>query len=838
MIPQTWIEAYLRFLLRRRRAVSVVVAALTLLLGYQLTNLHLRANFFDFYPRQHEYIRFYNEFRRMFGSANIMSVILEVTEGDIYTPETLQKLDRITKHMVYTRGVVPYQIASIAHPSIRGAVATVNGISIREIFYPDVPKTQADAERVRLSVAMNPGVRGVFVANDDTAAVVHTAFWEEEQDFAYLYDRMRELKHTEEDARHRIHITGFPWLYTSVFRYVGELAVVLAATVAAICFLLYTYFRTWAGIWVPLFSGLLSTVWGLAFAAYLGFDLNPLMLVIPIFLTARALSHSVQSMDRYHEEYARLGDKDQAIVASYSHLFAPAIAAIVTDGLALLIAAVTPIPLVQKMALFASFWVVSIFVSVVTLHPIILSYISPPAGAEARAWLHSSTEAANGFKLASLAAAGIVVLVVVLITMGVVGRLIGGLLLAAALAPYWLRYAESLYAALTAFVIETTAGGRRWAIVILTIALAVMLPRWGWTLKVGDMSPGAALLFPAHPYNVAYDLLNDKFLGASQLIVMVDSLRPDGLKDSETLRAVQELGDHMRAAPGAQTTVSITDVIRMASRLWHDGDPKWATIPPEFREHTELLFVFMMSGAGNSDRFVDRSARYASVTTLFNEHSHDTIMGAMSWAKRFEAANETVRLRLAGGIFGILAAVNEAVEESYWLNLGMIFIVIFLCVNLTYGSWTAAAMLMIPVVLSQLAAEALMVWMHIDLNVNSLPVAAAGAGVGIDYGIYHFSRMIDAYDEFGELDRAVDEASATTGKAILFTASTMIAATIFWWLSALKFQAEMGMLLAVLMVFNTFGGLVVVPAFVKVLQPQFLMRRRRRQCRPLPDGSL
>jgi predicted RND superfamily exporter protein len=346
-------------------------------------------------------------------------------------------------------------------------------------------------------------------------------------------------------------------------------------------------------------------------------------------------------------------------------------------------------------------------------------------------------------------------------------------------------------------------------------------------LQVGDMTPGAALLFPAHPYNVAYRLLNEKFLGANQLVVMVDSLRPDGLKEEESLRVVESFSDYMRGAPGARLTMSIADVIRMASRLWHDGDPKWGTIPPKLREQTELLFVFLLSGAANSDRFIDRSVRYASVTTLFDEYSHETIMGALRFAKHFETIDGTARLRFAGGVFGILAAVNEAVESSYWLNLAIIFAVIFLCVNLTYGSWTAAAILMIPVVLSQLAAEAVMVWMHIDLNVNSLPVAAAGAGVGIDYGIYHFSRMIDAYDEIGDLDLAVDEATATTGKAILFTASTMVAATLFWWLSALKFQAEMGMLLAVLMTFNTFGGLVVVPAFVKTMRPRFLLGRKR-----------
>src|SRR5262249_42606661 len=128
--------------------------------------------------------------------------------------------------------------------------------------------------------------------------------------------------------------------------------------------------------------------WALAFGPLLGLNLDPLVLVIPIFLTARALSHSVQSMDRYHEEYHRLGDKHAAIVESYSHLFPPAIASILADGFGILVVAIAPIRLIQKVALFSSFWVISIFISVVTLHPIILSVINPPGVHEQRypAW--------------------------------------------------------------------------------------------------------------------------------------------------------------------------------------------------------------------------------------------------------------------------------------------------------------------------------------------------------------------------------------------------------------------------------------------------------------------
>ncbi len=832
MIPRRWIEAYLHFLLRNRRSVAVVVALMTLFFAAALRNTRLHTDFFDFYPRRHPYIQFYNEFRKMFGTANIMSVILEVKHGDIYNPATLQKLDRITKFMINTKGVVPYQILSIAHPAVNSATVVQGAVQIVPVFYPGVPQTQEDAERVRFAVYANPNIRGIYVSHDDTAAVVNVGFWEEALDFQYLDKRMMELKHAEEDANHTIYITGFPWLYTSVLQYAYELPLVFGFTLFALAFLLFTYFRTWTGIWVPIFSGVLSGIWGLAIAALLGFNVDPLVLVIPIFLTARTLSHSVQSMDRYHEEYYRLQDKHQAIVVSYSHLFPPAIASIFADGMALLIVAVGPIPLIQKVAIFASFWIVSMFISVVTLHPIILSYINPPHHAEAHAQegpdrVHIGVATAI---LAVAVAAAITATELALIP----GR---GAVLAVCpiIAWYWFTYSERIYPAFTELVINASVGYRRWLVIALTIALYLLLPVWGWTLKVGDMTPGAALLFPDHPYNVAYRKLNDKFLGGSQLIVIADTMKPDGVKGFAALTAMEEFADHMATAQGASGSITIVDIVKQLERLQHEGDPKWGLVPVNPKEIGQVIYSFQARAAVTSlNLFMDASARYGSIITLFREHSHDTIMHSIALAKAFanQYTGGEVQFRFAGGLFGVLAAVNEAVENSYWINLGMIFFIVAFCLYLTYGSWYAAGILMIPVVLSQLAAEALMVLMHIDLNVNSLPIAAAGAGVGVDYGIYHFSRMVDAYDEVGKLDEAVDYATATTGKAIIFTASTMMAGTIFFWLSNLKFQAEMGFLLALLMLFNTFGGLVVVPAFVKVLRPSFLTGRKPKTAAP------
>jgi predicted RND superfamily exporter protein len=194
---------------------------------------------------------------------------------------------------------------------------------------------------------------------------------------------------------------------------VPEVQQVFLVTCAALTFLLWNYFRSWPGVWVPMFSGVLSCIWALGLVPLLGLNLDPLILVVPVFLSARALSHSVQSMDRYHEEYHRTHDRHTAIVESYSHLFPPAIVSILNDAAGLFLVTMAPIPIIQKVALFSCFWIFSILVSVVTLHPIILSVdrsrraprARRPAGCRSSAAVHRRHPARSAFAGVSLFAA-------------------------------------------------------------------------------------------------------------------------------------------------------------------------------------------------------------------------------------------------------------------------------------------------------------------------------------------------------------------------------------------------------------------------------------------------
>src|SRR5213594_2683360 len=382
MFSRKTIEAYLFFLLRHRLAASLVVAAATVVLGaFMVARMHVFTNFFDLYPPGHPYIKLYTQYRSMFGTANTLLLVVEVKNGTLFDdPETVQKVERVTLALLHDiPGVNGDQVLSITHPKVKTTLTAGSGIKVVPLKYPRVPDSKEDLDFLRLKVYSTEGVHGLFVSEDDKATQIIAGFWEEYFDLPTMWAKIQDIVRRESDENTRIYVTGIPILFAYFMEIMPQMTGVLGASIVMILLILWVEFRSWQGVVIPAFSGLLSAIWGLGFGGLWGLSLDPLVLVIPLLISARAHSHSVQSMERYHEEYHRLGDKSQAIVKSYSEIYAPAMVSLLADGLAILTLLVARIPIIQKLAILCSFWIISIFISVVTLHPIILSFTPPPA---------------------------------------------------------------------------------------------------------------------------------------------------------------------------------------------------------------------------------------------------------------------------------------------------------------------------------------------------------------------------------------------------------------------------------------------------------------------------
>jgi predicted RND superfamily exporter protein len=773
-------EAYINFLLRFRVPVLIFVAAVSLFATWQARNMQVYTNFFDLYPPGHPYIQLYQQYRKMFGTANVLMIMIERKEGDIFNVDTINKINKATIQVMETPGVNPYQVRSLTHPKMKNIRITGAMITAYPIMYPAPPKTPDDVKPIKKAVYTNEGVHGFFVSQDNTAALISAGFWEEGVDFRNLYDRLTNLQQEiEADGKHSVHISGFPMLYSWIFSYKNYILAVIGVTILIILVMLWFYFRTFTGVWVPLFSGLLSSLLALGLSGWYGFNLDPLVLVVLVLITARALSHSVQSMERYHEEYHRLereqgekANKMDAIMASYLSLFSPAIVSILADGFAILTLALAHIPLIQKLAYVSSFWIFTIFISVVTLHPIILYYIPPPP--------HDPKA----------------------------GK----------------RFSDKLYNTVNRAMVRISQGNARYAVLGgFTIALVVGMV-YARHLKIGDVSIGKALLHNDHPYNVAYDNINREFVGASQLVILAEGKEPGVIKDPTVLQTLEKFQRHMEQQQLVGGSITVTTMARRLYQMFQEGIPKWALIPDNPRDVGNIFYQFLNTiGADDLDTFLDKNSQNATITVYYKDYNHETVVGSIENAQEFIDANpiENVQFRLAGGLLGILAAVNEEVEWSYKWNLILVMVTVFVLSMLTYASVVGALIVMIPSIVAQPLSEAVMYAMGIDANINSLPVAAVGIGIGIDYGYYVLSRIVEEFQRFGDHDRAIEEALMTTGRAIMFTGSTLTVSVIFWVFFPMKFQSEMAILLTLLLFFHVVGALAFIPGTVSLLKPRF-----------------
>jgi predicted RND superfamily exporter protein len=209
------------------------------------------------------------------------------------------------------------------------------------------------------------------------------------------------------------------------------------------------------------------------------------------------------------------------------------------------------------------------------------------------------------------------------------------------------------------------------------------------------------------------------------------------------------------------------------------------------------------------------------VSIFTTDHQATTIEHIVEKIKAFKAASgdtEQIRFRLASGNVGVMAATNEVVEASEkWVNLALFASVTLLCL-LSFRSWRVTLCIIIPLATVTVLCNALMAMLDIGVKVNTLPVVALGVGVGVDYGIYLFERMKHASHDMGlRLKDAFEQALKQRGTASVFTAVTMTISVATWMFSALKFQADMGILLAFMFLVNMFGSILLLPALAAYL---------------------
>lgn len=779
------------FCIRWRRSVLAGIALVTLFFAWFAVQIDVKTIFTDLQPSNHPYIQTNEEFKNTFGGANVVSIMVETKQDDIFNLETLGTIKQITDDLQYVDAVNQFQIVSLATKKLKNVRSSSVGIETLPIMWPELPQGPEEIEKLKKDVISNPMVYGNYVSFDLKSALITVDFIDRLIDYGKVYPQVMEVINKASHPNVEIKVVGQPVLAGKVLEYLPETIRIVFLIIAVIALILLVSKGTLRGMLLPLVSGLVSGIWIFGIMKLLDFNLDPLAIVITFIISARAISHAVQLNAAFNAERSDGGlDARDAARIALSKLLRPGLLGLATDMGAMVVVAITPIPVLKKAAIIGAMWIGAMVICTIVMIPVMLSWCTAPHEKRVIGWS--------------------------------VNRPMKSLL----------KWCGDV----------TTR--RSTATYILLAGLLILLVSgfYAKDITIGDSNPGSPILWPESTYNQDDAAINSRFPGSDRMFVVVSGHAENAMKEPEVLENVTRFQQYVEALPEIGGTASLADVIRPVNMTLREGNPRYFKLGDDALVNAEMLF-FALTGSdpGDIDRFTDNKYQNGSVMMMFRDHKGDTIRKAIKAINDYAAENpmENASYRLAGGLIGVLAAVNEVIFSGQIQSIALALLLLFIFCAFAYRSTQAGLFFLPMVLLSNTITFSFMSWSNIGLNINTLPVAALGIGLGVDYAFYVSDRFKEGYENTGDFARSINFALLTAGRGVLITAATMIASVVFWYFfSSLRFQAEMGLLIAVWMTVSAISALLVIPAMIYLFRPRFLVGKNRELIQEGPSAAL
>ena len=758
-----------RVVFRNRPMVVVLFSLLSLVWVWQATGLRPDASFAKMIPGDHPYIQNFMAHRDdLAGLGNVVRIAVEAKQGDIFDADYQQALKQITDEVFFIPGVDRAALKSLWTPNVRWKEVTEEGFVGGPVIPDGYDGSAAALDSLRLNV-LRSGQVGSLVANDFHSSIIYAPLFDvhpetgERLDYQAFSQQLEQLVRDKyQNPRIAIHITGFAKVVGDLIEGAAQVVLFFAMALGITALLLYLYTRCVRSALITLGCSALAVVWQLGLLCSLGYGIDPYSMLVPFLVFAIAVSHGVQVVNGMALEAVRGADPLTAAQRAFRALYIPGLIALLSDGIGFVTLMVIDIAVIQELAVAAAIGVAVIVLTNLVLLPVLMSYVQ--VGDRALAHLDRQQ---SGYRLWG-----------------------------------WLqRFTEPTVAKVTVLL----------ALLLLGVGL------WQTRdLRIGDLDPGTPELRPDSRYNLDNAFMTANYSTSSDIFVVMAKTAPEQCITFANLELIDRFQWQMANVAGVQSTVSLADVAKLTLAGMSEGSLKWQALT-----RNQLLLNnsmnFVPQGLVNTD------CSLTPVILFLNDHKAETLQRVAAAAEAFAAEHngEALQFLLAAGNAGIEAATNAVIGKAQYQMLALVYGVVALLCLLTFRSWRTLVCILAPLALTSVLCQALMAWLGIGVKVATLPVIALGVGIGVDYGIYIYSKL-ESYRVRGlPLAEAYLATLKTTGRAVAFTGLTLAIGVGTWMLSPIKFQADMGILLTFMFVWNMLGALILLPALAcLLLQPE------------------
>lgn len=769
-----------RAFFNHRAWVMGLCLLLTLLLGWQATALRLNASFEKTIPTQHPYIANYLAHKgNLAGQGNAMRIVVETTGASIFDKAYLDALQKLNDEIFLLSGVDRPFMKSLWTSNTRWVAVTEDGLDGNTVMGDSYDGSPASLAEVRANVERS-GEIGQLVAGDFKSSIIFVPLLDKDPrtgqalDYGDLSRKIEGLRARYESDALRIHVVGFAKVAGDLIEGLQQVLQFFGLALLICAAVLYGYTRCARSTTLVVACSLVAVVWQFGLLALLRYELDPYSVLVPFLVFAIGMSHGAQKMNGIMQDIGRGTHKVVAARYTFRRLIVAGATALLCDAVGFAVLSIIQIQVIQDLAVIASIGVAVLIFTNLVLLPVLLSCVGVSPRAARRSLQLETGHAA---------------------------------------APDLPAHAQPQR---TSWMWHQLDRFTRRGPALVAIAVSVLLAVVGYAislhLKIGDLDPGAPELRADSRYNRDNDYLARHYTASSDILTVMVATPEDQCTRYDTLAKVDRLAWQLEQLPGVESTNSLAQLSKLAMVGYNEGNLKWFELFPnaaalggvQTRAPRELF---------------NQSCSFLSLYVYLKDHKAETLTRVVDEVERFIAAHpgDGERFMLAAGSAGIDAATNIVVGKAMREMLLWVYGAVVLLCWITFRSWRAVVCAVLPLVLTSILCEALMVGLGMGVKVATLPVIALGVGIGVDYALYVLSVMLAQLRAGQTLSAAYLRALQFTGRVVMLTGITLALAVGTWAFSPIKFQADMGILLAFMFVWNMVGALVLLPALAHFL---------------------
>ncbi|HVL01790.1 MAG TPA: MMPL family transporter [Dongiaceae bacterium] len=772
-----------------RAPILLLMLVLTIFFGYQVYDIEVDSNLKKMVPLGHEYIRNFFRHRDDLSLGNDIRIAVENTRGEIFDREFLEILRQVSDEAFYLPGVDKGRMKSLWTANVRWSEVDVDGIRGGEVIPPQYDGSPEALEQVRQNVLKSDHL-GVLVADDLRSAIVYLPLIEFDEDsrdpnkkidYKLLSEQIETgIRERFETDDVKIHVIGFAKKIGDLIDAVKSVLVFFVAMLIITFHLLVLDSRCVRSAAVIVVGAVMAVVWQLGIVSLLRkamlefrqgdlwralieqyptlepiqFGIDPYSMLVPFLVFAISVSHGVQYTNEMMLRVARGDSTMDASRHTFRSLFVAGLLALLSDAIGFITLWFVDIGVIRELAITASVGVAVIIFTKLVFAPVVMSYI----GVSPAAVRHRSQQVQKVFPLWQ-----------------------------------WMSHLTERPAAL------------------VSLLVALLLTAVGWhfrqDLQIGDLDAGAPELRPDSRYNRDNAFITTNYsVSADVLVVMVETA-PMQCSGYPVLSRIDRFMGHMEDVEGVNSTASLVTVAKHVVTGFNEGNLKWSSVP-QVPEILNGSMIYLPAG------FTNVACTLVPVFVFLDDHRAATLERAVQAAESFARENDSdvARFVLASGSAGVEAATNQTIARAQLRILWLVYGVVALMVLLSFRSWQSVLCTMLPLVLTSVLCEGLMALRGIGVKVGTLPVIALGVGIGVDYGIYLYAKLMRFLAAGLALRDAYRETLRSTGRSIVLTCLTLSLSVGFWIFSGIKFQSDMGLLLTFMFLWNMIGSLWLLPA--------------------------